>query len=339
MVEPGVRLSMLDRSRTRTGYPEGAALTHTIERAVAAERLGYHRFWVAEHHAVPGIASGAPPVLIGALGAHTSTIRLGSGGVMLPHHQPLVVAEQFLMLDALYPGRIDLGLGRTLGFTAPVRRALRQDLDDPDTFAEDIEELRGYLDRTAAVTARPAAAQQIPMFVLATGHGVALASKLGLPVVVGGPVLDSPRLDEVLGAYRKDFRPSSRAAEPSVMVSVDVLVADTDAEAAELALPEAWAMARSRQTGEFGPLEPVAAIRSQTWSNQLRERVEAHLARTTAGSADTVRRRLDRLAETTGADELLAFTSTYDRDAQLASDAALAQIMTAGIITAVPNQS
>jgi len=319
---------MLDRSRTRVGYAEGAALTHTIDRAVAAERLGYHRFWVAEHHAVPGIASGSPPVLIGALGAHTSTIRLGSGGVMLPHHQPLVVAEQFLMLDALYPGRIDLGLGRTLGFTAPVRRALRQDLDDPDTFAEDIEELRDHLDRTAAVTARPAAAQQIPMFVLATGRGVALASRLGLPVVVGGPVLYSPRLNEVLGAYRKDFQPSPRAQEPSVIVSVDVLVADTDAEAVDLALPEAWAMARSRQTGEFGPLEPAAAIRDQVWSNQVRERVEAHLARTTAGSPDTVRRRLDQLAEATGADELLAFTSTYDRDAQLASDAALAGILT-----------
>lgn len=322
---------MLDRSRTRVGYAEGAALTHTIERAVAAERLGYHRFWVAEHHAVPGIASGSPPVLLGALGAHTSTIRLGSGGVMLPHHQPLVVAEQFLMLDALYPGRIDLGLGRTLGFTAPVRRALRQDLDDPDTFAEDIEELRGYLDRTAAVTARPAAAHQIPMFVLATGRGVALAARLGLPVVVGGPVLYSPRLNEVLGAYRKDFQPSPRAQEPSVIVSVDVLVADTDAEAAELALPEAWAMARSRQTGEFGALEPISAIRDQAWSNQVRERVEAHLARTTAGSPETVRRRLDQLAETTGADELLAFTSTYDRDAQLASDAALAEIMTARV--------
>ncbi|MGH3349684.1 MAG: LLM class flavin-dependent oxidoreductase [Nocardioides sp.] len=318
---------MLDRSRTRVNHPESAALTHTIQRAVTAERLDYHRFWVAEHHAVPGIASGSPPVLLGALGAHTSTIRLGSGGVMLPHHQPLVVAEQFLMLEALYPGRIDLGLGRTLGFTAPVRRALRHGLDDPDTFADDIDELRGYLDGTAAVTARPVTAGRVPIFVLATGRGVALAARLGLPVVVGGPVLDSPSLPGLLGAYRKDFRPSSRAPEPSVTVSVDVLVADTDEEAGELALPEAWAMARSRQTGEFGPLEPVGSIRSQTWTNQLRDRVDAHLARTTAGSPDTVRRRLDRLTETTGADELLAFTSTYDRDAQLASDAALAEIM------------
>ncbi|MEU0316482.1 LLM class flavin-dependent oxidoreductase [Nocardioides sp. NPDC006273] len=334
-----MKLSMLDRSRTRAGYAEGAALTHTIERAVTAERLGYHRFWVAEHHAVPGIASGSPPVLLGALGAHTSTIRLGSGGVMLPHHQPLVVAEQFLMLDALYPGRIDLGVGRTLGFTAPVRRALRQDLDDADTFAEDIEELRGYLDRTAAVTARPAAARQIPVFVLATGRGLALAARLGLPVVVGGPALHSPRVGELLGAYRNDFRPSAQASAPSVTVSADVLVADTDAEAAELALPEAWAMARSRQTGEFGPLEPLSAIRDQAWTNQLRERVEAHLARTTAGSPATVRRRLDRLAESTGADELLAFTSTYDLDAQLASDAALAEIMTGRTQASTPSRS
>ena len=319
---------MLDRSRTRVDYPEGTALTHTIERAVTAERLGYHRFWVAEHHAVPGIASGSPPVLLGALGAHTSTIRLGSGGVMLPHHQPLVVAEQFLMLEALYPGRIDLGLGRTLGFTAPVRRALRHDLDAPDTFADDIDELRGYLDGMGAVTARPVTADQVPIFVLATGRGVALAARLGLPVVVGGPVLDSPSLLELLSAYRKDFQPSSRAPEPSVTISVDVLVADTDEEAGELALPEAWAMARSRQTGEFGLLEPTEAIRAQTWTNQLHDRVEAHLARTTAGSPDTVRSRLDQLAETTGADELLAFTSTYERDAQLASDAALAKIMT-----------
>ncbi len=120
-----MKLSLLDRSRTRVGRPEAEGLTGSIERAVNAERLGYERFWVAEHHAVPGIASGSPPVLLAAIGARTDRIRLGSGGVMLPHHQPLVVAEQFLMLEALHPGRMDLGLGRSLGFTAPVREALR----------------------------------------------------------------------------------------------------------------------------------------------------------------------------------------------------------------------
>ncbi|WP_274998187.1 MsnO8 family LLM class oxidoreductase [Promicromonospora iranensis] len=322
-----MRLSLLDRSRTRVGYPEGAALTDTIERAVSAERLGYHRFWVAEHHAVPGIASASPPVLLGALGAHTTTLRIGSGGVMLPHHQPLVVAEQFLMLDALYPDRVDLGVGRTLGFTAPVRRALRHGLDAPDTFPEDIEELREHLDGAAAVTARPVAARTIPIFVLATGRGLVVAARLGLPVVIGGPVLGSPSLSDALAAYRKDFRPSLRAPEPTVTVSLDVLVADTDAEARDLALPEAWAMARSRQTGEFGPLEPVATIRAQRWSNQLRDRVEAHVAQGAVGSPATVRSCLGRLVEATGAAEILAFTSTFDRDAQEASDAALRELL------------
>ncbi|MFD7307232.1 MsnO8 family LLM class oxidoreductase [Promicromonospora sp. NPDC059942] len=322
-----MRLSLLDRSRTRTGYSDAASLSHTIERAVSAERLGYHRFWVAEHHAVPGIASASPPVLLGALGAHTSTIRIGSGGVMLPHHQPLVVAEQFLMLDALYPDRVDLGVGRTLGFTAPVRRALRHGSDAPDTFPADIAELRDHLDGTAAVTARPAAARAVPLYVLATGRGLAVAAGLGLPVVVGGPVLRSPSLPDALAAYRKEFRPSPRAPEPSVTVSLDVLVADTDAEARELALPEAWAMARSRQTGEFGPLEPVEAIRAQPWTQQLRDRVEAHLAQGAVGSPATVRDHLDRLAEVTGTGEIMAFSSTYDRDAQAASDAALRDLV------------
>ncbi|MFD7025606.1 MsnO8 family LLM class oxidoreductase [Promicromonospora sukumoe] len=322
-----MRLSLLDRSRTRTGYPDSAAPNHTIERAVSAEKLGYHRFWVAEHHAVPGIASASPPVLLGALGARTTSIRIGSGGVMLPHHQPLVVAEQFLVLDALYPDRVDLGVGRTLGFTAPVRRALRHDSDSPDTFVEDVEELRSYLDGAAAVTARPVAERTVPVFVLATGRGLAVAARLGLPVVVGGPLLDRPELADALAAYRKEFRPSPRAPEPSVTVSADVLVADTDADARELALPEAWAMARSRQTGEFGPLEPVAAIRAQTWTSQLRERVEAQLAQGAVGSAATVARRLDRLAEVTGAEEIMAFSSTYDRAAQAASDVALRELV------------
>ncbi|WP_051109406.1 MsnO8 family LLM class oxidoreductase [Promicromonospora sukumoe] len=322
-VEARVKLSLLDRSRTRVGYPDGAALAHTIERAVTAERLGYHRFWVAEHHAVPGIASASPPVLLAALGAHTTTIRIGSGGVMLPHHQPLVVAEQFLMLDALYPGRVDLGLGRSLGFTAPVRRALRH---PSETFAEDVAEVRDHLDGTAAVTARPVTARTIPVFVLATGRGLAIASALGLPVVVGGPVLGSPSLADALAAYRKEFRPSARAPEPSVTVSLDVLVGETDAAARDLALPEAWAMARSRQTGEFGPLEPVAAIRAQRWTSQVRDRVEGYLAQGAVGSPATVRGHLGRLVEVTGAEEVLAFSSTYDREAQAASDAALREL-------------
>ena len=138
-----MKASLLDRSRTRVGLPDAEALEATIARAVHAEQVGYHRFWVAEHHAVPGIASGAPAVLLAAVGARTTRIRIGSGGVMLPLHQPLVVAEQFLVLDALHPGRVDLGLGRSLGFTPPVRRALRRDHEDGDTFEDDLEDRFG----------------------------------------------------------------------------------------------------------------------------------------------------------------------------------------------------
>ncbi|WP_166532182.1 MsnO8 family LLM class oxidoreductase [Blastococcus xanthinilyticus] len=321
-----MRLSLLDRSRTRAGSPEGTALRHTVERAVAAERSGYARFWVAEHHAVPGIASGAPAVLLAAVGERTTTIRLGSGGVMLPQHQPLVVAEQFLMLAGLHPGRIDLGLGRSLGFTAPVRRALRRSGDEPDTFADDIAELRGYLERTAPVTARPVTEAPVPVFVLATGRGVEVAARLGLPVVLGGPVLQGAELGTLLAGYRRDFRPHGDS-RPHVTVSLDALVADTDAAARELALPEVWAMVRSRRTGSFGPLEPVAGIRDRRWDDLDADRVARGLDAVVAGSPATVRRRLEQLAERTAADELLASGATYDRTALADSDARLAELL------------
>jgi luciferase family oxidoreductase group 1 len=320
-----VRLSLLDRSRTRAGRPDAEALEGTIARAVHAEQLGYERFWVAEHHAVPGIASGTPAVLLAAVGAATSRIRIGSGGVMLPLHQPLVVAEQFLVLEALHPGRVDLGLGRSLGFTPPVRRALRREMDAVDEFEDDLVELRSYLDGTAGVTARPAT-EPVPMHLLATGRGIDIAARLGLPVVLGGPVLDSDELPDVLARYRRTFKPHE-GSEPSVTISLDVTVADDDATARELALPEAYAMAMSRQTGEFGPLESVADIRSRDWPDIVRRRVEEALDRAVAGSPTTVRKRLEQLAERTGADELMASTSTYDRDALFASDAMLRDLL------------
>lgn len=297
-----------------------------MARAVDAEQVGFDRFWVAEHHAVPGIASGAPAVLMAAIGARTDRIRIGSGGVMLPLHQPLVVAEQFLVLDALHPGRVDLGLGRSLGFTPPVRRALRRDHDDGDTFEDDLVALRAHLEGTAEVTARPATGRPVPMHLLATGRGLEVAARLGLPVVVGGPILESDELPDALARYRRSFVPHEGSA-PRVTISLDVLVADDDATARELALPEAWAMASSRRTGEFPPLEPVPSIRAATWSDQVRRRVDASLDRAVAGSPATVRRRLESLAERAGADELLASGSTYDREALLASDRMLREVV------------
>jgi luciferase family oxidoreductase group 1 len=321
-----VKLSLLDRSRTRVGLADADALESTGARAGHAEQVGYERFWVAEHHGVPGIASGTPAVLLAAIGARTSRIRIGSGGVMLPLHQPLVVAEQFLVLDALHPGRVDLGLGRSLGFTAPVRRALRRDLDAADSFEGDLAELRGYLEGSADVTARPAPRQPVPMHVLATGRGLEVAARLGLAVVVGGPVLDSAELPDALARYRQGFRPHL-GSTPRVTISLDVLVADDDATARELALPEAWAMAVSRRDGEFPPLEAVPAIREATPSAQVQRRVEASLERAVAGSPETVRRRLERLVERTNPDELLSSASTFDRDALLVSDRLLRDVI------------
>ncbi|WP_211241320.1 MsnO8 family LLM class oxidoreductase [Pseudonocardia spinosispora] len=318
-----VRLSLLDRSRTRAGEPDAAALRHTVERARWAEQLGYHRFWVAEHHAVPGIASGSPPVLMAAVAASTETIRVGSGGIMLPNHQPLIVAEQFAMLQALFPDRIDLGVGRSLGFTPPVRRALRQDRNAPDTFADDLTELRGYLDGRGDVTARPTLERPVPVFVLATGSGLAVAGDAGLPVVVGGPILHSDELPDRLDDYRSRVR--ATGGVPYVMVSVDVLVADSVGAARELALPEAWALAAARTTGAFPALEPVATDRPLT--ERQRDVVESAIGRTVYGDQATVSTELAELFDRTGADELLASTSTFDREALRESDTRLAGIV------------
>ncbi|MCZ2810280.1 MsnO8 family LLM class oxidoreductase [Modestobacter sp. VKM Ac-2979] len=324
-----MRLSLLDRARTRADEPDAAALTATVERAVAAERLGFERFWVAEHHGVPGIAGAAPAVLLAAIAGRTTTIRLGSAGVMLPHHQPLVVAEQFATLSAFAPGRVDLGLGRSPGFTAPVRQALRS-TGEPD-FADDLTELRAYLTGSAAITAHPRPAAAVPMYVLATGSGLTVAAELGLPVIVGGPLLGvagdpEPGLAALAG-YRRSYRPSESAPEPRVAISLDVLVADTAGEATDLLLPEAWAMAQARTTGVFPPLEPVAGIRARTPTPRQQSYVEQTVAAAIAGTPAQVASRLGELLDRTGAAELVASSSTHDRTALADSDAALAALL------------
>ncbi|PRX22952.1 luciferase family oxidoreductase group 1 [Actinoplanes italicus] len=327
MIDHPPRLSLLDRSRTRAGETEAASLRGTVARAVHAERLGYHRFWVAEHHGVPGIAGSAPAVLLAAVAGATTTVRIGSAGVMLPHHQPLVVAEQFATLSAFAPGRVDLGLGRSPGFTAPVRRALRQTDGD---FSADIVELREFLTGTAEITLHPRPPAPLPLYVLATGTGLGVAAGLGLPVIVGGPLLGiggdpEPGLAALAG-YRRAFRPSPQQPEPWVAISVDVLVADTAAEAADLLLPEAWAMARSRTTGEFPPLEPVDVIRAASRTPRQQRYLDQTAAAAITGTPARVGSALAELLDRTGAAELVATGSTFDRAALAASDAELAAL-------------
>ncbi|WP_417220173.1 MsnO8 family LLM class oxidoreductase [Arthrobacter sp.] len=321
-------LSLLDRALARAGEGEGAALQAVIARAGAADTQGFLRFWVAEHHGVPGITGAAPAVLMAAIAAATTDLRVGSGGIMLPNHQPLVVAEQASTLDQLHPGRIDLGVGRSLGFTPAVRSALRTPTSTDAGFVEDLVELLSYLDGTAPVTSRPRPASRIPVFVLATRRGVALAAQAGLGVVLGGPVVADPeRARTLVEGYRSSFRPSGHGDRPHVVVAVNALAADTGSAARDLVLPEAWAMAQSRTVGEFRPLEPVQAVQQAAMTARQRRLVQDHVDAAVHGTPQEVGRELEDLVAATGADELLLTGATHDLRAQARSDELLAELV------------
>ncbi|MFI5860159.1 LLM class flavin-dependent oxidoreductase [Streptomyces sp. NPDC051546] len=320
-------LSILDRSRTREGHPAPEALRDTVELARTAERLGYRRFWVSEHHSVPGVAGSAPTVLAAAVAGATSRIRVGTGGVMLPNHQPLVVAEHFGVLESLFPGRIDMGLGRSVGFTGGIRRALGRDTADADRFEEQLAELLGWIDGSQEaypdVHARPAEGMRIPAYVLATGEGAGIAARAGLPLVVGD-LRARERVAEIVTAYREEFRPSARAARPYVVVSGTVAVAATTEAARRILVPEAWAVAHARTRGSFPPLRPAEEIEALPMRAKERELYEGALAGHIHGTEEQVAAELSAVAELTGADELLVTTSTYDRTALLDSFGRLA---------------
>lgn len=329
MIRKLSRLSILDRSRTREGHPAPEALRDTVDLARTAEELGYHRFWVSEHHSVPGVAGSAPAVLAAAVAGATRRIRVGTGGVMLPNHQPLVVAEQFGVLEALFPGRIDMGLGRSVGFTNGIRRALGRDTGDADRFEEQLAELLGWLDGSQQahpeVHAYPAEGLRIPAYVLATGEGAGIAARAGLPMVVGD-LRARDRVTDIIETYRKEFRASAWGAEPYVVVSGTVAVAATTAEARRMLVPEAWSLAYSRTRGSFPPLRPAEEVEALSMTPKERELYEGALAGHIHGTEEQVAAELAEVAALTGADELLVTTSTYDRAALLDSYRRLARI-------------
>jgi luciferase family oxidoreductase group 1 len=327
------RFSVLDRSRTREGHDAPKALRETVRLAREVERLGYHRFWVSEHHGVPGVAGSAPTVLAAAVAAATRTIRVGTGGVMLPNHRPLVVAEQFGVLEALFPGRIDMGLGRSVGFTDGVRRALGRDKDDADDFAGQIAELLGWFEGTSAtgVHARPSEGLSVPPFVLAMGEGAVIAARAGLPMVVGD-FRNRERMLRGIERYREEFRPSAWASEPYVVVSGTVAVAATSEEARRILLPEAWSMAYARTHGTFPPLPPAERVESLAMSAKERGLYETGLVGNIAGTEEQVAEELEGVLKETGAREVLVTTSTYDRAALADSYRRLARI--AGLVAA-----
>nr|WP_028814355.1 MsnO8 family LLM class oxidoreductase [Streptomyces flavidovirens] len=324
------RFSVLDRSRTREAHDAPQALRDTVDLARRIEALGYHRFWVSEHHSVPGVAGSAPTVLAAAVAAATSTIRVGTGGVMLPNHQPLVVAEQFGVLESLFPGRIDMGLGRSVGFTDGIRRALGRDKKDAGDFATRLGELLGYFtgDQSAhpQVHAHPAEGLRIPAFVLATGAGARVAAAAGLPLVIAAARGEDEMLRAVDG-YREAFRPSPWGERPYVVLSGTVAVAGTSEEAGRLLVPEAWASAYSRTHGSFPPLAPVDEILARPMSDRERGLFDEARHGHIHGTEDEVADALEKVLGRSGADEYLVATSTYDRGALLDSFRRLARLV------------
>ncbi|MFE9642909.1 LLM class flavin-dependent oxidoreductase [Streptomyces sp. NPDC006365] len=326
-VTAATRFSVLDRSRTREGHDGPEALRDTVRLAQELERLGYHRIWVSEHHGVPGVAGSAPTVLAAAVAAATRTIRVGTGGVMLPNHQPLVVAEQFGVLESLFPGRIDMGLGRSVGFTDGVRKALGRDKDVADDFAGQLDELLGWFRGTSptGVHARPAEGLTVPPFVLAMGEGATIAARAGLPMVIGD-LRGREKMRRGIDHYRATFRPSAWASEPYVVISGTIAVADSPEEARRLLLPEAWSMAHSRTRGTFPPLPPAERVETLRMSDKERGFYESGLRGHIAGTKEQVAHELETVLKETDADEVLVTTSTYDRGALLDSYERLARI-------------
>lgn len=313
--------SLLDLSPVPEGTSTAQALANTVDLAVNAERFGYHRYWLAEHHNMPGIASAATAVVIGRVAAATSTMRVGSGGVMLPNHAPLVIAEQFGTLEALFPGRIDLGLGRAPGTDMGTARALRRYMDGADTFPQDVAELLGYLGDAPAdarVRAVPGQGSHVPVWILGSSlFGAQFAAYMGLPYAFASHFAPQ-MLDEALRTYRATFKPSKYLAKPYVVVAAGICAADTDAEAQYLRTSQMLAFARLR-SGMPGKLpEPVDDITAHVPAQILRG-VEEALSVSAIGDADAVHRGLSQIVARYRPDELMVTGMIHDHAARVRS--------------------
>ncbi|WP_299131955.1 LLM class flavin-dependent oxidoreductase [uncultured Amaricoccus sp.] len=313
--------SVLDLSPVPEGRSAADALRNTLDLARRAEEWGYHRFWLAEHHNMPGIASAATAVVIGQVAAGTERIRVGAGGVMLPNHAPLMVAEQFGTLATLYPGRIDLGLGRAPGTDMATARALRRGMEAADTFPRDVLELIGYFDDDApdrTVRAVPGTGTHVPVWILGSSlYGAQLAAHFGLPYAFASHFAPAA-LDQAIAVYRETFRPSVHLDRPRFMLAVNVFAAATDAVGAYLRSSTQLAFARLR-SGRPGPLpRPVADVAAEIGPAALAMVNEA-LAVTAAGAPETVRAAFAALIARHRPDELILTGQIHDHAARLRS--------------------
>jgi luciferase family oxidoreductase group 1 len=326
---PNIPFSVLDLSPIIEGGSAAEALRNTLDLAQHAERWDYHRYWLAEHHNMPGIASAATAVVIGHVAGGTRTIRVGSGGVMLPNHAPLVVAEQFGTLESLYPERIDLGIGRAPGTDQTTARALRRDFSGiEENFARDVQELRAYLGPVQpgqVVRAIPGAGLRIPIWLLGSSlFSAQLAAALGMPFAFASHFAPD-YLTQALDVYRRQFRPSEQLQQPYAMVGVSVVAADTDAEAQRLAtsLQQQWVNLRR---GTPGPLQPPVDSMEGRWTPFERAGVEHAMAYAAIGSPDTVAARLTALIAATSADELILTAQVFDHRARLRTFEIIAEV-------------
>jgi len=314
-----IPLSILDLAPVPEGSDAGQALRNALDLARHAEALGYARYWMAEHHNMPGIASAATAVALAHVAAGTRRIRVGAGGVMLPNHAPLLIAEQFGTLTALHPGRIDLGLGRAPGTDQVAAYAMRRNLAaGADAFPQDVVELLSYFRPASpgqALQAVPGAGLEVPVWILGSStYGAQLAAALGLPYAFASHFAPA-QMGEAMALYRERFRPSEQLAAPYVMLGVNVFAADTDAEARRLfsSLQQAFVNLRSGRPGKLpAPVDDLDA----RLDPRARAMLDSALACSIVGGPETVRRGLQAFAGRTGADELMVTAQIFDHAAR-----------------------
>ncbi|MBY5929415.1 LLM class flavin-dependent oxidoreductase [Halomonas denitrificans] len=313
-------LSVLDLAPIRDGGTIADSFSDSVALARLTESLGFTRYWLAEHHSLEGIASAATSVLMGHIAGKTSRIRIGSGGIMLPNHPPLVIAEQFGTLETLYPGRIDLGLGRAPGSDAATMAAMRRDPHaGVDDFPQRLEELEGYLDEARPgqrVQAVPGQGTRVPIWLLGSSlYSAQLAAHKGLPFAFAAQFAPA-QLDDALAVYRRNFQPSAVLEAPYAMVGLPVLAADSD-EHAHFLSTTAQQKFLGLIRGQRGRAKPP--VRSLDWNPMERAQVESFLGAAVIGSPSTVRDGLERMLERTQADELMLNTDTYALEDRLNS--------------------
>jgi len=321
-------LSILDLAHVPEGSTPSDALRHSLDLAQHAERWGYNRFWLAEHHNMVGIASAATSIAIAHVAGGTKTIRVGAGGIMLPNHAPLIIAEQFGTLDALFPGRIDLGVGRAPGTDQRTMRALRRDPTSADTFPQDVLELQallGPLQPGQTIQAVPGTDSNVPIWILGSSlFGDQLAAMLGLPYAFASHFAPNA-LFQALQVYRERFQPSAQLDMPYAMVGVNVIAADTDEEAKYLFTSAQQAFTNMFR-GTRGKLQPPIDDIETYWTPAEKAQASAMLACSFVGSAQTVREGLEGFLEQTGADELIVASAIYDHAKRLRSYEILADV-------------